>query len=377
LNAGGKMRFKTNKAKLNQAVSRIQSIVPPKSTIPILSNILFELEDNKLNLKVTDLDVSMTSHIDVEVLKTGSITVPAKVFSEIVKELPDYDLDISATENRMEIKCGSGIYKLSGFAAEDFPKLPEVHLGRQVKVNARSLCSMIRRVLFAVSRDETRPALNGILWHTSEEGLNLVATDGHRLAKITRSDINIPGQKKDIIIPPKVLENLIKLTHENAEEIGLILNDNSIVFVLDDAVITSRLLEGPYPNYEQVIPKDNDKSLLIEKDLLQAAVKRVAILSNSLTHQVKFGIKQDMLELSATNFDFGGEAKENMTVSYKGEDMDIGYNANYILDVVKQIDFDEVRFELNNPTTAAVIKPQKMSENESCLFLIMPLRLMD
>ena len=371
------MRFKTNKAKLNQAVSRIQSIVPPKSTIPILSNILFELEDNKLNLKVTDLDVSMTSHIDVEVLKTGSITVPAKVFSEIVKELPDYDLDISATENRMEIKCGSGIYKLSGFAAEDFPKLPEVHLGRQVKVNARSLCSMIRRVLFAVSRDETRPALNGILWHTSEEGLNLVATDGHRLAKITRSDINIPGQKKDIIIPPKVLENLIKLTHENAEEIGLILNDNSIVFVLDDAVITSRLLEGPYPNYEQVIPKDNDKSLLIEKDLLQAAVKRVAILSNSLTHQVKFGIKQDMLELSATNFDFGGEAKENMTVSYKGEDMDIGYNANYILDVVKQIDFDEVRFELNNPTTAAVIKPQKMSENESCLFLIMPLRLMD
>ena len=371
------MRFKTNKAKLNQAVSRLQSIVPPKSTIPILSNILFDLEGEKLDLKVTDLDVSMTSHIDVETLKKGSITVPAKVFSEIVKELPDYDLDITATENRMEIKCGSGVYKLSGFSAEDFPKLPDIHLGRQIKVNAQSLCSMIKKVLFAVSRDETRPALNGILWSSSEGGLNLVATDGHRLAKINRSDINITGYKKDIIIPPKILENLIKLIHEDTGEIGLILNDNSIVFVLEDSIITSRLLEGPYPNYEQVVPKDNEKIMLVERELLQASVKRVSILSNSLTHQVKFSIKRDDLELSATNFDFGGEARESIKVSYQAEDMDIGYNANYVIDVLKQIDDDEVRFELNNPTTAAIIKPEKSTEHEDCLFLVMPLRLMD
>lgn len=371
------MRFKTNKAKLNTAVSRIQSIVPPKSTIPILSNILFDLEGEKLELKVTDLDVSMTSRIEVETMKKGSITVPAKVFSEIVKELPDYDLDITTTENRMEIKCGTGVYKLSGFAAEDFPKLPDVHLGRQIKIAAQSFCSMVRKVLFAVSKDETRPALNGILWHTSEEGLNLVATDGHRLAKVTRTDINISGYKKDLIIPPKVLENLIKLTSDETEEIGLILNDNSIVFVLEDAIITSRLLEGPYPNYEQVVPKDNDKLLLIEKDVLQSAVKRVSILSNSLTHQIKFALKQDNLELSATNFDFGGEAKESMKVSYQSEEMDIGYNANYILDVIKQINDDEVKFELNNPTTAAIIKPNNPAENEKVLFLVMPLRLMD
>jgi DNA polymerase-3 subunit beta len=371
------MRFKTNKAKLNQAVSRLQSIVPPKSTIPILSNILFDLEGEKLDLKVTDLDVSMTSHIDVEILKKGSITVPAKVFSEIVKELPDYDLDITATENRMEIKCGSGVYKLSGFSAEDFPKLPDIHLGRQMKISAQSLCSMIKKVLFAVSRDETRPALNGILWNSSENGLNLVATDGHRLAKITRTDINITGYKKDIIIPPKVLENLIKLIHEDTDEIGLILNDNSIVFVLDDSIITSRLLEGPYPNYEQVVPKDNDKIMLVERELLQASVKRVSILSNTLTHQVKFSVKKDDLELSATNFDFGGEARESMKVSYQNDDMDIGYNANYVIDVLKQIDDDEVRFELNNPTTAAIIKPEKPAEHEECLFLVMPLRLMD
>jgi DNA polymerase-3 subunit beta len=319
------MRLKTNKAKLSTAVSQLQSIVPPKSTIPILSNILFDLEGDKLQLKVTDLDVSMTSYIDVDILDSGSITVPARVFSEIVKELPDYELEITATENRMEIKCGAGIYKLSGFSAEDFPKLPDIHPGRQIKVNAQSFYKMIKKVLFAVSKDETRPALNGVLWHTSEEGLNLVATDGHRLAKVTRKDVKITGYKEDIIIPPK----------------------------------------------------ENDKLLLVEKDLLQAAVRRVSILSNALTRQVKFAIKHDSLELSATNYDFGGEAKESLKVSYSDEEMDIGYNALYILDVVKQIDDEEVRFELSNPTTAVVIKPQKTSENESSLFLIMPLRLVE
>ncbi|MCD6162766.1 MAG: DNA polymerase III subunit beta [candidate division Zixibacteria bacterium] len=371
------MRFKTNKAKLNTAVSRLQSIVPPKSTIPILSNILFDLQGDKLELKATDLDVSMTSTIDVEVLDKGSITVPAKVFSEIVKELPDYELEIIASENRMEIKCGSGTYKLSGFSAEDFPKLPDIHPGRQIKIKAQSFYEMIKKVLFAVSKDETRPALNGVLWHTSENGLNLVATDGHRLAKITRTDIKITGYKEDIVIPPKILDNLIKLTSDDTGEIGVILNENSIVFMLEDAVITSRLLEGPYPNYEQVVPKDNDKIMLVEKELLQAAVRRVSILSNSLTRQVKFAIANDNLELSATNFDFGGEAKESLKVSYSEEELDIGYNANYILDVLKQIDGDEVQFELSNSTTATVIKPQTSSENETNLFLIMPLRLME
>jgi DNA polymerase III subunit beta len=371
------MRFKTNKAKLNLAVSRLQSIVPPKSTLPILSNILFDLEGEKLHLKVTDLDVSMTSMFDVEVLKKGSIAVPARVFSDIVKELPDYELDISSTENRMEIKCGSGIYRLSGFAADDFPKLPDVHLARQVKIDATGFCRMARKVLFAVSKDETRPALNGVLWQSGDTGLNLVATDGHRLAKMTRADIKVSPHKKDIIIPPKVLDNLIKLVGEDIEEMGVILNDNSIVFVLEDAIITSRLLEGPYPNYEQVVPQDNTKMLIVEKDLLQAAVRRVAILSNSLTHQVKFALKENSLELSATNFDFGGEAKESLKVAYGADTMDIGYNAMYILDVLKQIDGDEARFELDTPTSAAVIKPTKTVENESSFFLVMPLRLLD
>lgn len=371
------MRFRTNKSKLGGAVSKLQSIVPPKSTLPILSNILFDLEGDKLELKVTDLDVSMTSLVEVEVLKKGSIAVPARVFSDIVRELPDYDLEISSTDNRMEIKCGAGVYKLSGFAAEDFPKLPAIHLGRQVKIDAQVLCRQARKVLFSISKEETRPALGGVLWQSGEDGLSLVATDGHRLAKVSRKDIKIGSARKDIIVPPKVLDNLIKLVGDEVEQVGVILNEASIVFVLADAIITSRLLEGPYPNYEQVVPQGNNKILLVEKNLLQAAVRRVSILSNSLTHQVKFSLKENSLELTAANFDFGGEARENLKVSYSGQPMDIGYNATYIHDVLKALDDDEARFELDSPTTAAVIKPNKSPDGETSLYLVMPLRLME
>ncbi|OGC89887.1 MAG: DNA polymerase III subunit beta [candidate division Zixibacteria bacterium RBG_16_53_22] len=371
------MKFKTDRANLHQAASKLLSIVPPKSTLPILSNILFELEKSKLSLKVTDLDVSMTSTIDVDAQKAGAVAVPAKVFYEIVRELPDFELEVSTYENRMEIKCGAGVYKMSGFSPEDFPKLPDVHIGRQVKIDGAILGRMVKKVLFAVSRDETRPALNGVLWHTTEEGLNMVATDGHRLAKVTRSDLKISGQGKDIIVPPKVLDNLVKLMGDEAGEVGIIVNEGSIVFVLGNSILTSRLLEGPYPNYEQVIPKDNSKRATMDKEILQAAVRRVAILSNTLTHQVKFSLKKDELELLATNFDFGGEAKEILKINYGADAMDIGYNANYIIDILRQTDGAEVLFDLNTATTAGIVRSAERVDNENYFFLVMPLRLLD
>jgi len=371
------MKFKTDRANLHRAASKLLSIVPPKTTLPILSNILFDLDNEKLSLKVTDLDVSMTATIEVTTQKEGAIAVPAKIFYEIVRELPDFDLEISSYENRLEIKCGSGVYKMSGLPPDDFPKLPDIHVGRQIKMDGKVLNRAIRKVLFAVSRDETRPSLNGVFWHTSDEGLNLVATDGHRLAKISRSDLKIGGYTKDIIVPPKVLDNLVRLMGEEPGEIGVIINESSIVFLLENEILTSRLLEGPYPNYDQVIPKDNKKILKLDRELLNAALKRVAVLSNSLTHQVKFTLRADELELTATNFDFGGEAKEKLAVNYKNEDMEIGYNANYVLDIIKQIDGDEALFELNTSTTAAIVRSSKTEDKENYFFLVMPLRLLD
>ncbi len=277
----------------------------------------------------------------------------------------------------MEIKCGAGIYKVSGFASEDFPKLPDVHPARQVKLDGKKLVRMIKKTIFAVSKDETRPALNGVFWHTKDDTLNMVATDGHRLAKISRKDIKIGGYSKDIVVPPKVLENLIRLMGDEPGEVGIIINESSIIFVLENIILTSRLLEGPYPNYDQVIPKDNNKILIVDREILNAAVRRVSILSNSLTHQVKFSLKADELELSATNFDLGGEARENLKIQYKNENLEIGYNSNYIIDILKQVDGDEVNFELDSPTSATILKSAADEENENYFFLVMPLRLLD
>ncbi|UCC78739.1 MAG: DNA polymerase III subunit beta [Candidatus Zixiibacteriota bacterium] len=371
------MKFKTDRATLHHASSKILSIVPPKTTLPILSNMLFELEQGKLSLKATDLDVSMTSTVEVDAQKSGSIAVPAKVFYEIVKELPDFDLEISTYENRMEVKCGAGVYKVSGFPADDFPKLPDIHVARQVKLDGKALVGMIRKVLFAVSRDETRPALNGVYWHTKNDLLNMVSTDGHRLAKVSGKELKIGGYTKDIIVPPKVLDNLVRLLGDEPGEVGIIINESSIVFMLENVILTSRLLEGPYPNYDQVIPKDNNKIMIVDREILNAAVRRVAILSNSLTHQVKFSLKTDELELTATNFDLGGEARENLKVQYKNEEMEIGYNSNYVIDVLRHVEGDEVKFELNTPTTAAIIRSTGAEEKEESFFLVMPLRLLD
>jgi DNA polymerase-3 subunit beta len=338
---------------------------------------LFELEEGKLSLKATDLDVSMTSTVEVDAQKSGSIAVPAKVFFEIVKELPDFDLEISTYENRMEVKCGSGVYKVSGFPADDFPKLPDIHVARQVKLDGKALVGMIRKALFAVSKDETRPALNGVYWHTKDDSLNMVSTDGHRLAKVSSRELKIGGYTKDIIVPPKVLDNLVRLLGDEPGEVGIIINESSIVFMLENVILTSRLLEGPYPNYDQVIPKDNNKIMTVDREILNAAVRRVAILSNTLTHQVKFSLKTDELELSATNFDLGGEAKENLKVQYKNEEMEIGYNSIYINDILRHIDGDEVSFELNSPTTAAIIRSSDPENKEEYFFLVMPLRLLD
>jgi DNA polymerase-3 subunit beta len=341
---------------------------------------LVEVTDSKLKLAATDLDISMITTIPISATKKGSITIPARTFAEILRELPESEIEIDVTENRMELKVENGNYRLSGIPSDEFPKLPTANLAKQIKIPGEELAKMIQRTTFAVSTDETRPALNGVLWQTSGKSMQMVATDGHRLAKISQKNNKLKGLHDDIIIPPKVLNLLVKLladsTKEGEEkEIGVIFGENNIIFNLDDSIIASRLIEGPYPNFEQVIPKDNDKKLIVNKDILTGTIRRVSILANTLTHQIKFSFKKDTLELSSANFDLGGEAKETISCDYPGEPMDIGYNATYVLDILKQIDGDEVIFDLGTPVSAAMIYSSEKKEGEECLYLVMPLRL--
>lgn len=371
------MKFAVEKEKLAEIVQKVLNVVPVRSTLPVLSNFLLETNEKQVSLKATDLDVSMTANVEAEVSKKGALAVPARPFADLVRELPSGKIDVSSTEDRLDIKCKGGRYKISGIPAEDFPALPEVYISKAVKLDGERLVRMIRKSLFAVSKDETRPALNGVLWHAEADKLLMVATDGHRLAKIEHAKTKIKRLTNDIIVPPKALDYFVRIFADYEGNIGVIFGESNLSFDFGDALLTTRLLEGPYPNYDQVIPKENVNKLVVARDDFGQTVRRVAILSNALTHQIKLSLKGTSMELMATNFDIGGEARETLPANYSGKEMDIGYNASYLLDVVKQVDSDELIFELDTPTTAGVARPNRYEENEEYMFLLMPLRLMD
>jgi len=379
------MKFVAQRSKILESLLNILNVLPTRSTLPILSNILLETTEGKetkgsgsqLKIAATDLDMSMMSYLPVAVSKKGSITIPGKTFVDIIREAPEGEIAFTATDNRLEIKLENGSYKIGGIPAAEFPKLPEVNTARQNKVSSQDLVRMVRKTVFAISGDETRPALNGALWKAEDESMLMVATDGHRLAKVSMKNKKFHGLSGSVIVPPKALNLLVKLIGDEDKEVGVIFGDNHLIFNLEDSVISSRLIEGPYPNYEAVIPKDNDKKLIVEKELLASTTRRVSILSNNFTHQIKFAVKKDKMELSAANSDLGGEARETIPCDYDGDEMELGYNANYVLDILKQMEGDKVIFSLNTPVSAGMIFPREKKENEEYFCLIMPLRLAD
>ncbi len=370
------MKFSIPKSKLSGYMQYILQVVPTKSTLPILTNILIEALENKIKLSATDLDISISTSIDCVVNKKGSISMPARILFDIVKELPETEISFETSGTRVEIKIPNGSYRIGTVAAEDFPKLPAVNTKKEIRISGMDLIKMIRKTTFACSDDETRPALNGVLWQTKGDQMQMVATDGHRLAKFAVENKKLKGLHEDVIIPPKVLDLIPKLLPGDSSDVGIIFGENNIIFNMGDIILSSRLIEGPYPSFEQVIPVDNDKKIAVSKNDLAGAVRRVSILSNALTHQVKFSIKKNLLTLSTANADMGGEGKEMIECDYTGDEIELGYNATYITDVLSKIDGEEVIFELSSAVAAALVYSPEVSKEEF-LCLVMPLRLSD
>lgn len=368
------MKFSLPKSRLTHNLQAVLNVVPAKSTLPILSNILFEALDNKLKISATDLDVTISVSVDAEIGKKGSGVVPGRMLFDIIKELPETEISFESSANRIEVKVPNGSYKIGAVSPEEFPELPVVNLKKQVNIDAETMVTMIRRTTFACSHDETRPALNGVLWQTKGDRMIMVATDGHRLARVAADNAGLKGVGEDVIIPPKVLDLIVKFLEPGTTTVGVIFEENRILFNLGNIVVGSRLIEGPYPNYGAVIPASTDKRMVVAKNDLYSAVRRVAILSNSLTHQVKFTVKGDILTLSTTNADVGGEARENLSCEYKGEPIEIGYNAGYVTDILGKIDGDEVVFELSSAVAAGIIYASEIAK-EDFICLLMPLRL--
>jgi DNA polymerase-3 subunit beta len=368
------MKFTMPKESLSRTLQSVVSAVPPKSTLPILSNFLLEARDGKLLLTCTDLDVSVCTQAPSNVALGGRVTVPARRFAEIVRELPPDEVKVGTDELKLTLDCSIGQFSLMGMDPEEFPKLPEVEEGAKITLPGAELARAIRSTVYAVSTDETRPVLNGVLLEVRDGALRLVATDGHRLARFTLRDPGLRGAKKaDVIVLPKTLNLVQKLLGDGSAAVELMLARSYAIFTVGETTIYSRLLEGPFPNYEQVIPRENPKRVVVARGPFIASLRRVSILADSITHQVKLALSGGKIELMVQTADVG-EASESLESEYSGEDLDIGFNAAYLSDALRNMEGENVVLALDKSTTAGVITPAEEGPQDA-LSLVMPLRL--
>jgi DNA polymerase-3 subunit beta len=366
------MKFSITQSEFTEIVQTAIGTVPTKSTLPILSTLLMEAAQGRLSFTATDLDISVRTGVECEVSEEGRVCLPARRLAEIVRELPAAKVEVSVDRNKAVLQCGKGRYQILGMDPDDFPKLPEVSAERQVKLDTEVLRKMIRRCIYAVSSDETRPMLNGVLVELAEKTFGMVATDGHRLAYVKRKQEVGKGKSGDIIVPPKALNQVMRLAGEETVQMGFA--KNYAVFELGRTVVYCRLLEGPFPDYRQVVPKEHAIRISASRVELVGAIKRVAVLADQATKQIKMAFREGQVEISTRTADVG-EAVEEIQAQYDGEEMEIGFNANYLLDSLGTIEAEEVTFGATTAVAASVILPAEQEENEELLCLVMPVRL--
>jgi DNA polymerase III subunit beta len=368
------MKFTVVSGELLKALSKIIGVVPAKSSMPILENILFKLNEKTLTLSSTDLELFSSVTLDVGGSEDGSITVPAKRIMDTLRALPETSLVFHADmeSNKITMITETGEYNITGVSGEEFPRFPELAGDTSLTIESDTLKSIIQNTIFAVSRDELRPSLMGVLFRFGSDSLTVVSTDGHRLVKYERTQFTSPVTA-DIIVPAKALAALVKLS--DIDEVNMSISDSYIRFESGTSVLASRIIDETYPNYESVIPKDNNFELLISREQLLQALRRVSLYANTTTHQVRFALRENNLTVAAEDVDQGSKAKESIACSYSSEEMDIGFNAHYINDVLSHINHDNVRFRFSSPTKASIVEPEEQAEISSILMLTMPLRL--
>ena len=375
LTGGPLLKFTIQQEDLQNALGLVANVVPGKTTMPILTCVLLEAEDDRLTVSATNLDMSVTTGTgNVNVKSGGRLAVPATKFIPFVRSLSAGEVQITEKGGRVNIVSGKASLSESSMNAEEFPALPALDGDKGLEVETGDLTRMIKSTAYAVSRDETRPALMGILWELKPTALTMVATDAHRLARITRkADWGI----KDVttlITDTQGLLQFVRLA-EGCEKSEVFFNDNQLSFRMGETTLHTRLLEGPFPDYTAVIPKANNMTMTIDREAFINAVRRVSITADRVTSQIRLGIENGRLELSATGTD-GSRAEDELPVSYDGEAMEIGFNYNYLLDVLKNIVADSVELSMKDPQSAALVSPAEAgADDDDLLCLLMPLRL--
>lgn len=370
------MKFIVNSAYLLKQLSNINGVITTNPVVPILENFLFELDKGSLTVTASDLQTSMITELQVESKEKGSIAVPARILLDTLKNLPEQPVTFSIDESTysIEIISDNGRYKLSGENATDFPKVPTVTNDFSAEISSEVLSRAINNTIFATSNDELRPAMTGVYVNLGDKNTTFVATDGHRLVRYRRSDVKSDNGNA-IIIPRKAL-NLLKATlpGENTP-VSLDFNMSNAFFKFGNIKMICRLIDERFPDFENVIPSGNNIKMTIERSDLLGALKRISIYANKTTHQVRLKITGSELQISAEDLDFSNEANERLSCEHEGEDIEIGFNAKFIIEMLSNMDSDQIKLTMSAPNKAGVILPAEKDKSEDILMLVMPVML--
>ncbi len=369
------MKFIVSSSALLKQLQQISGVINANTVLPILEDFLFEVEKGKLTVVATDLETVMKIQLEVEAKDTGKVCIPAKILLDSLKNLPDQPLTFNIDKNfGVEITSDNGKYKVMGENPDNFPKEPAADDTSSFTMSSHALVTAINKTLFAVSNDDLRPAMTGVFFEMDKKGLQFVATDAHRLVRYKRKEVSCP-KTGSMIVPKKPLNLLKASMPANEDELSISYNSNHLFVKHGTTQLSCRLIDARFPDYKVVIPTDNPYKLTVSKSDFQSALRRVSIFSNKSTNQVVLNISGSELQLAAQDIDFSFEGNERMKCQYNGEDLQIAFNAKFLIEMLNAAESDEVNIELSTPTKAGIIKPTDQDENEELLMLVMPLML--
>ena len=369
------MKFIISSTELLKNLQILGSILNTNNTLPILDNFLFDIENNNLTITSSDLETSLSSKISIESSISVKIAIPAKLLIDILKSLPDQPLTFSLENNILEINSNNGKYALSYMNGDEFPKSIIIEDASEIIFDSNVLLNIINSTIFASGNDDLRPVMSGVFFQITSENACFVATDAHKLVKYIRNDIKSESSV-EFIAPNKPLNILKSILPEKKAEVKVFYNKTNAIFSFLNFTLICRLIDGKFPNYEAVIPKENPNILEIDRNQLLNSTKRASIFSSKTTNQVKFEIKGNLLQISAEDLDFNNKAEETLECNYNGEDIAIGFNSRFIIEMLNNLSSELVKVELSSPNRAGLISPiNQNNENNQITMLVMPIML--
>ena len=370
------MKFIVSSSYLLKQLQVLGGVINNSNTLPILDNFLFELNDSKLTVSASDLETTMSSVIDVESDSNGSIALPARLLLDTLKTFPEQPLTFVAEDNHtVEISSNHGKYALAYADGNEFPKAVALDNPSTTTITGDILATAISKTIFAAGNDDLRPVMSGVFFQFSTEGLTFVATDAHKLVKYSRTDVTA-NQVAEFIMPKKPLNLLKGILAASDEAVTIEYNDSNARFIFENSELVCRLIDGKYPNYEAVIPKENPNKLTIDRTQFLNSVRRVSIFSNKTTHQIRLKIAGAELNISAEDIDYSNKAEERLSCDYQGDDMQIGFNSRFLTEMLNNLNADEVQLEMSLPNRAGILTPiDGLDEGEQVTMLVMPVML--